>query len=255
MPRRDWSRDELILAFNLYCKTPFGRIHNRNPEIISLAKNLRRTSSAVSWKLANFARLDPSLSLRSIKGAAHGGKLEISIWNEFSGDWEKLGYESELLLAKLTGKRIEEIADIDGETLPPEGKEREAIVRLRVNQNFFRSSVLAAYGCKCCISGIRSPELLTASHIVPWSFDKKNRLNPRNGLCLSALHDRAFDRGLLTILPNLTVSIASELKKARKNLATQQFFLQYDGTKITLPDRFVPDLELIRFHNQNVFRH
>jgi putative restriction endonuclease len=72
MPRRDWTREELIVAFNLYCKIPFGRIHIRNPLIIELAKSIGRTPSAVSWKLANFARLDPALKKRNIAGATHG---------------------------------------------------------------------------------------------------------------------------------------------------------------------------------------
>ena len=67
-----WTHNELIVAFNLYCKIPFGRIHIHNPQIITLAKAIDRTPSAVSWKLANFARLDPSLKKRGIEGADHG---------------------------------------------------------------------------------------------------------------------------------------------------------------------------------------
>ena len=66
MPSNKWSREELIIAFNLYCKTPFGKIDERNPEIIFLAKVIGRTPGAVSWKLANFARLDPILKERNI---------------------------------------------------------------------------------------------------------------------------------------------------------------------------------------------
>ena len=69
MVRRNWTREELIVAFNLYCKIPFGRIHIRNPLIIELAKAIGRTPSALSWKLANFARLDPALRKRNIAGA------------------------------------------------------------------------------------------------------------------------------------------------------------------------------------------
>ena len=199
MTRKNWQRSELILAFNLYCKTPFGRIHNRNPEIISLAKAVGRSPSAVSWKLANFARLDPSLQKRNIAGAKHGSQGEAEVWEEFHNDWEALAFESERLLAQTTGRKVEEIAEVPEEALPKEGKERERVVRSRVNQHFFRATVLAAYGNKCCITGMPIPELLTASHIVPWSVDHQNRLNPRNGLCLNAIHDRAFDRGLLTI--------------------------------------------------------
>jgi len=98
MTREYWSRDKLIVAFNLYCKTPFGKIHIRNPEIKSLANILGRSPSAVSWKLANFARLDPALQKRFISGAKHGGKGDIEVWEEFNSDWERLGFESEKLL-------------------------------------------------------------------------------------------------------------------------------------------------------------
>ena len=175
MPRRDWTREELIVAFNLYCKIPFGRIHIRNPLIIELAEAIGRTPSALSWKLANFARLDPALKKRNIAGAAHGAKGEVEIWKEFSSDWEKLSFESERLLAQLTGGVVEP----DDETAVfPEGKTRDAMVRTRVNQRFFRAAVLAAYGSSCCITGCSIPELLNASHIVPWAVDVKNRTNP-----------------------------------------------------------------------------
>ena len=142
-----------------------------------------RTPSAVSWKLANFSRLDPSLQSRGIVGATHGSKAEKEIWDEFNQDWEKLSFTSEELLAQFTGKPIEEIANIDVFDLPL-GKERETIVRTRVNQSFFRRSILAAYDSKCCITGLAIPELLNVSHIVPWAVDPHNRINPQNGLCL-----------------------------------------------------------------------
>jgi len=190
-----WTRDELILAFNLYCKIPFGKMHNRNPIVIDLATILGRTPSAVAWKLVNFARLDPSLKKRNISGASHGSKLDIEIWNEFNHDWEKLGFESERLLAEKENKRVEEVIEIGILDLPKLGKERDAVVKVRVNQSFFRISVLAAYDFKCCITGLGFPDFLNASHIIPWSKDKTNRVNPRNGLCLNAFHDRVFDRG------------------------------------------------------------
>ena len=149
----NWTRDELILAFNLYCKIPFGRIHIRNPEIIDLAKLLGRTPSAVSWKLANFARLDPSLKARKISGASHGSKQELEIWKEFSDDWDKLAFESELLLSTKRGLDLKQVVSF------PEGKTRETLVQTRVNQGFFRATVLATYQCTCCITGLAVPEL------------------------------------------------------------------------------------------------
>lgn len=254
MPTSKWTREELILAFNLYCKIPFGKIHIHNPEIIALAKILGRTPSAVSWKLANFASLDPSLKKRNIAGATHGSKADAEIWNEFNGNWERLAYESEILLAQRAGQTVEEISEVEAFDLPKEGKERDAIVKVRVNQSFFRKAVLAAYDFRCCITGLEIPELLNASHIVPWSKDEENRVNPRNGLCLNAILDRSFDRGLLTITPEFIVKVSSSVKRETASSATQDFLLRYDGFEVRKPTRFTPNLEFLEYHNRNIFR-
>lgn len=254
MSSNKWTREELTLAFNLYCKIPFGTIHIRNPQIISLAKILGRTPSAVSWKLANLASLDPTLKKRNIAGASHGSKLDSEIWNEFVGDWDRLAFESEKLLAQKTGKQIEDISDFESLDLPKSGKEREAIVKVRVNQNFFRRAVLAAYDFKCCITGLEIPELLNASHIIPWSKDKTNQVNPKNGLCLNAIHDRAFDIGLITITPDFTIKVSKAVKIKKASDAVQEFLLKYDGLEINKPTRFLPHIEFLKFHNKNVFK-
>jgi len=254
MPSNKWTREELILAFNLYCKIPFGTIHIRNPKIIELAKILGRTPSAVSWKLANLASLDPTLKKRNIAGASHGAKLDAEIWEEFNHNWDLLSFESERLLAEKTGKPVEEVTDIEVFDLPKAGKERESVVKVRVNQSFFRKAVLAAYDFKCCITGLGIPELLNASHIIPWSKDEANRVNPRNGLCLNAIHDRAFDRGLLTITPEYNVKISNSVKRSNVSEAVQDFLVRYDGLKIELPTRFSPDNAFLIYHNKNIFK-
>lgn len=142
----NWSREEHILAFNLYSQIPFGTIHIRNPKIQELAELLGRSVGAVSLKLANFSRLDPFLQQRGIRGLEHGAKGEEDVWNEFAKNPEALAFESERLLAEREGKSVEEVAQIETDDLPPPGKEREAIVRVRVNQSFFRRRVLSAYG-------------------------------------------------------------------------------------------------------------
>ncbi len=252
MKRRNWSRDELILAFNLYCKTPFGRIHTHNPDIIALAKLIDRTPSAVSWKLANFASLDPALKDRKIVGASHASNRDAEIWVEFSNNWDLLGFESEKLLATIASQSVESISEIFMEDLP-KGQEREAVVKARVNQNFFRKSVLAAYDFRCCITGLDTPELLNARHIVPWSETAANRVNPRNGLCLNTLHDRAFDRGLITVTPEYRIKISPYLKNSADN-GVQEFFLRFDNAMIRLPTRFRPDAAFLSYHNANIFR-
>lgn len=252
MVRRDWTREELILAFNLYCKTPFGKIHNRNPDIIELAKLIGRTPSAVSWKLANFARLDPELKERKIVGAQHGSKTEIQVWNEFHGNWEELSFESEQLLAKMKHVSLQESIGIWTEGQLGEGEESEQTVRVRVKQYFFRQMVLSSYRYRCCITGLAIPELLNASHIIPWAIDPKNRLNPKNGLCLNSLHDRAFDRGLLTITPDYRVRVSAKLRTFSDN-ANSILLLRYDNARVNLPDRFIPDVNFLAYHNENVF--
>jgi putative restriction endonuclease len=244
---KDWTRAEHILAFNLYCKIPFGRQHSRAPEIIELARLLGRSANSVALKLNNFSRLDPELQARGIRGMAHGAKGEIEVWRDFEDDPEALAFESERLLAKLRGCKLEEIAEIDERDLPKDGIERERMVRVRVNQHFFRAAVLSAYDCQCCITGLAVPELLVASHIVPWADDPKQRMNPRNGLCLNALHDRAFDRHLMFFDESLSVRFRHKLK-ARPDRGGLDWLLNWEGQPIRLPRKFKPDPALIEAH-------
>jgi putative restriction endonuclease len=248
--RQNWTRDELIIAFNYYCKTPFGRFHNRNPEIISLARLLGRTPSALAWKLSNFARLDPSLQHRGVSGATHGAKADIHIWEEFRHDWEALAYESEQLMAQLRGMSVEKASGIQETDLPREGKEREAIVRVRVNQRFFRNTILSAYDNACCITGLAVPELLVASHISRWADDVANRMNPSNGLCLNALHDQAFEKHLLTIDGDNKVCFANRLLKSQKSDDSLRWLVQFEGVVLRQPNKFIPDPALLAKHRQ-----
>jgi putative restriction endonuclease len=245
----NWSREEHILAFNLYSQIPFGTIHERNPKIQALAKLIGRSVGAVSRKLANFSRLDPFLQQRGIKGLAHGAKGEEEVWNEFAKHPELLAFESEQLLANRKGKSVEEIAQIETDDLPPAGKEREAIVRVRVNQSFFRRRVLSAYNFRCCITGLSVRSLLVASHIVPWAADSANRLNPRNGLCLNALHDRAFDYGLIWIETDFTIRVSTKIHDAENGTSELAVWLsRFEGKRLLLPDKFQPDPQLLFEH-------
>ncbi len=243
--RKPWTRDELILAINLYCKTPFGKIHVRNPEIISLAKRLDRTPGSISYKLANFASIDPSLSR---KGASNVGKLDREVWEDFFGNWDEMAYQSEkaFSLEKINSNELG-----DNDITIPEGETRESVVRMRVNQSFFRKTILASYEA-CCITGIPNPELLIASHIIPWSRDIKNRTNPQNGLCLNCLHDKAFDVGLITISENFSVVLSPQIKN--RNNEGLNLIKAYDGQQIHMPKRFIPNQEFLAYHRNHIFR-
>jgi putative restriction endonuclease len=249
-----WTRNELILAINLYIKLPFGKIHSGNPSIINLAQLIGRTPGSIAYKLVNFVSLDPSLKERGIKGAENSSKLDKEIWNEFYNNWNDLPFISEKLLAEITNTSVEKNNLIDETELPQEGKTREQIVKARVNQSFFRKAILASYNNTCCITGIHNPDLLIAGHIRPWALDEKNRLNPRNGIAINALHDQAFENGLITISPDYKIKISSEIKLMKNQTGMYEFFLKYEDKEIYLPDRFLPDKEFLKYHNDERFK-
>jgi len=237
----------------LYCKLPFGRLHRLNPQVVHLSELINRTPGSVAYKLVNFASLDPSLKARGIKGASNTSRLDKEIWEEFFKSWDDLPYESEILLAKIENKSIENITNINTEDLP-EGKTRERVVKVRVNQFFFRRSILASYNNTCCITGLNQMELLIAGHIKPWSQDEKNRLNPRNGIAINALHDKAFENGLITITPEYKIKISNVLLKQKKTETLDKYFFQYQDKEIVLPSRFLPDVEFLKYHNEFSFQ-
>lgn len=245
-----WTRDELILAINLYCKLPFGKMHKGNKEIIQFAALIGRTPSSVALKLGNFASFDPSLKERGIKGASNASKLDKKIWEEFYNNWDVALIQSEEMLAKTKNTTLEKLNKVDVSQIIKEGLEKERLVSVRVNQSVFRKIVLATYNNQCCITGVNNPDLLIASHIVPWSIDKNNRLNPMNGVCLNALHDKAFDKGLITIhSEDYSIKVSSKLKGKGTPSFVQNNFLNLENTKINLPDKFLPSKALLKIHN------
>jgi hypothetical protein len=247
--RKTWTRDELILAFNLYCRTPFGKIHSTNPVIIELAKCIGRTPSAVSMKMCNFAKFDPAQQKRNIKGLAHGSKQDLLIWEEFNEDWESLALQSQTVMSQLHIQTEKEAAleCVFAET------ETTRSVRVRLLQRFFREAVLSSYDYTCAMCRLKIFSLLNASHIIPWSKDKSRRANPRNGLCLCALHDRAFDRGLISIGDDNAILISSQLKVKKPCLLHQTAFESLEGKPLLLPRKFKPDPDALEYHRDKIF--
>ena len=250
---KNWTREETIVAFNVYCKIPFKNSSKTNPTIIKYANIIGRSPSALNMKVGNFGRLDPELKKQGIVGLGNGSKLDEIIWNEFQGNWDKLAFESELLIAKFQNKKIEEIIDTEIFEFPV-GAEREMLIKQRVNQSFFRSTILSSYNLKCCITGLSIPDFLVASHIVPWKVDEINRLNPRNGLCLNSIHDKAFDRGFITVTPDYKIKISKYFDSFKKDVAIPEFFLKYENQSIILPDKFLPSKEFLDWHYTNLFK-
>jgi predicted restriction endonuclease len=252
-----WTTEQLKLAFHLYCQLPFGKLHSRNSEIIQLANLIDRSPGAVAMKLVNFASLDPAITNTGRTGLGNVGSLDREVWAEFHADWEKLALECTLLYSKLRkDKGAETVVELDvteQEGLQDfTGETRRVMIEQRVKQHFFRRAVLSSYRGRCCISGLSDARLLTASHIVPWSNDKANRLNPSNGLCLSAIHDKAFDLGLIAISDDYEVMLSEQLKRNEDAFAAQ-IFHPLEGRKIELPEKFVPSIAFLSRHRSEIF--
>lgn len=238
-----WSRDELLVAFNLYCRTPFGRLHRGNPDIITLASALGRTPGSVSMKLCNFASLDPVHQERNITGLRNASSGDRAIFEAFEADWESLAVESEAAMRRIDAR----LPEIETEELAAELAARtgdtEVVrsIRARRLQSLFRATVLAGYDFTCAISGINVPALVQASHIIPWAASEDRRIDPRNGLALSTLHDRAFDRGLITLDEDMRVVVSGRLRVGKPTEIHRVSLLTIEGKKLRLPTRYAPD--------------
>ena len=251
---KKWTREETIIAFNVYCKIPFKDSSKTHPTIVKYAKIIGRTPSALNMKVGNLGRLDPKLKEMGIVGLGHGAKMEEEIWSEFYENPDKLAYESEYLIAQFAKKNnIEEVTNIDVCDLP-EGKECLDVIKQRVNQSFFRSAVICSYNFKCCISGMGNSELLEACHIVDWSEDENNRCNPENGLCLNPLFHKAYDKHLIGITPDYQVIISDEMIEKTEDESSKHYLIRLQNKKLFLPDRFYPKPDFLDFHYQKFLK-
>lgn len=253
--RRNWTQNELIAAFNLYCKISFGSIHHRNPKIIELANLIRRTPSAVALKLSNFASFDPELKARGIKGLRNASKKDAEIFDQFYENRENLAFNSEIVRAEfeektLEEKHIQELPELENY----KGEEKLRYIKTRVNQSFFRAMILANYDGKCAITGIDISQMLFASHIIPWSQNIEHRLNPSNGICLSAHFDTAFDKGLISFDNNYCLILNPILAKYELQPYYISWFKQFEGVKMKLPYKAMPGIEFLEWHREQLLK-
>ena len=202
-----------------------------------------------AMKCCNSASLDPSQQARGISGLRKASRLDEKSGTISDQDAECIGYQSELAFAGLTQTKPRESDAVEWEDI--QGLDRHVVTKVRVNQHLFRSIILTGYRFECAVCRLPIPSLLVAAHIVPWSADKSQRMNPRNGICLCSLHDKAFDAGILIIEPDFRILIDKGIaKRHSKNQAVERFLLNYSGHTISLPDRWHPDPGLLRLHLQ-----
>lgn len=238
MPVDNWTEAQILRTIKLYCCLPFGRLHSKNPEIIALAHELGRTPGAVALKMANFASLDPTIDRVGMKNVS---QLDKDAWEKFFKNIDYyLDAKDENLSGFSDGGQSNFIYD-DERT----GLNVSALGVQRRGQTYFREMVLASYDGKCAISGIAESQLLSASHIAPWATEVSRRLDPRNGICLNALYDRAFDRGLIAISDEMQVLYSKNLHSC-----TSRKLRELAHHTTIQPLRFMPDVGLLRAHRE-----
>lgn len=257
--RRSWTREELLILLNLYEKIPFGLYHQGNPVLINVAQRMGRTPGSVAMKLNNLASLDERLAARGIKGLSGASALDRAVWHEFHQQYGTLAAESEGLLAELLTGDADSPIEVQPEkiaplTMPEGPTESTAAVQIRRGQRFFRQAVLNAYDGRCAVTGMAVRELLIASHIIPWNAVEEHRLDPRNGIALNALHDRAFDRGLITFDQHFRLVCSPTLRDHFVHATIAQQFKAYEGRPLAIPSgSHGPKPEYLAYHRQRVF--
>jgi len=260
-PRVKWTRAELLVALNLYHKLTFGQMHSRQSAIMALAGKMGRGSNSLAMKLCNFASLDPALRMRGIKGLSGASALDRAVWTEFHSNLAEAAPASEEAFRALFG--ADETKEV--EIIPMEGirvrkapvgpTETRMAVKVRRGQEYFRQAVLNNFDGHCGVTGLAIRELLIASHILPWGKHEAERLNVRNGLCLSRLHDAAFDVGLITFDDNLRLKLSQRLKSELSQRAVAESFVPYEGEALQLPkDAVLPDEKFLAVHRTITFQ-
>ena len=180
------------------------------------------------------------------------------MWAEYHSNLNELAPEGEALLAQLmTGDAdapIEVQPDGKVQRVPEGPTEGTASVKVRRGHRYFRQAVLNAYQGRCAVTGLAVRELLLASHIIPWNAAEEHRLDTQNGIALNTLHDRAFDRGLITFDTELRLVCAPSLRDHFADATVAQHFQAYEGQPLTIPAEAAgPKPEYLAWHREEVF--
>jgi putative restriction endonuclease len=150
-------------------------------------------------------------------------------------------------LLALTGSRAEYSAVLE----VPGGFSNPALVAARRGQGAFRLMVIDAYDRRCAISGERTLPVLEAAHIQP--FVEHGQHEVRNGILMRSDLHRLYDRGLVTVEPDLTFRVSRSLERDYSN---GKMYYAMEGKSISSPKRVEarPDPKLLEWHASEVFR-
>jgi predicted restriction endonuclease len=97
---------------------------------------------------------------------------------------------------------------------------------------------------RCAVTGITTREFLVAAHIVPWSMDASIRLDPSNGICLSLIIDRAFEKGYLIIQDDYSIGV--DLARVGTDEALRGSLQLYHGRTLSIPAQSPPKPSYLR---------
>ncbi len=126
-----------------------------------------------------------------------------------------------------------------------EGVEKQAVVKVRVNQGIFRDLLLKKYD-KCCICGVNNSRLLIASHIKPWcDCEPAEKLDVDNGFLMCPNHDRLFDQGFISFDDNGKIIISDDIDATNRiflNVTEKMTVQLSEGSK-----------KYLAYHRDNVF--
>lgn len=241
-----WSREELLLVLHLYERIPFGRQHARDPDVVALSHRLRRTPGSVAMKLNNLTSLDPEEAARGVRGLVGASALDRQTWAEFRARPEVVE-EAEALWS---GEPPPILRVDDGPAGWTGATSTTAPREQRLAQSYFRRVVLANYDGRCALTGLGTPALLVASHVVPWSDAPQRRVDAANGICLNRLHDGAFDRALVTFDEHHRLVIGRRLRERLGDDALSQALLATEGLTLRAPLRRALDPSLLAHHRE-----
>jgi Predicted restriction endonuclease len=238
---KKWTDEDTLHVLSYYVST------NGSYDYVPLiAEQLDRTIGSIKMKFGNFDSLNPNKGI----GLLHTSKQDVRIWNEYHENWEML---SNFILGSDSYANNELIFE---ESILEKGLTKERVIKARVNQNVFRRGILNAYSGQCCVTLLSETNLLIASHIKPWSESSpEEKLDIGNGLCLNAFHDKAFDKGLITIDQDYRIQISNKIDKMKVPVNIYElYFSTYDGKRINLPSESLrPGKNYLAYHNECIF--
>ena len=226
---RDTETIEVVLRF---VSQEVKKMKRNEPNIFDYGKPNQR-----SYPLKNFC----SSALRSLKQYAQ---------------YEQEVVVADGIVAQERNPRTISTKLIAHFDITKEGEDKISLTKKRKGQDYFRRMILANYGGRCALTGMDIPQLLLASHIIPWAekANKQDRLNPCNGICLSALYDKAFDQGLITFSPDdYSVILSSALQEHKTAEYYDKHFGSIAGQKIQVPKDYAPKRDFLAYHRDHVF--